>query len=78
MTEFEETLKFLKETYKKATMTKKEVAHELNVSESTISNRISKGIDLPNYKKLGKEKSAKVVFPIVEVARYICGTVSVH
>lgn len=78
MSEFQETLELLKSTYKKATLTKKEVAHELNVSESTISNRISKGIDLPNYKKLGNEKSAKVVFPIIELAKYLCNTVKVH
>lgn len=78
MNEFDTTLSMLQSRYKKATLTKKELAYELSLSESTISNRISKGLDLPNYKKLGAEKSSKVVFPIIEVARYLAKVIHIH
>jgi len=77
MTDFEETLKMLKDTYGKSTLTKEEIANELNLSVSTISNRISQGYDLPNYKKLGPNRCDKVVFPIVELAKYLTRTVKV-
>jgi len=77
VSEFEETLQLLKDTYGKSTLTKKEVAKELNLSVSTISNRISQGYDLPNYKKLGANRCDKVVFPIVELAKYLTKTIKV-
>ena len=56
----------LKSRYNKATLTKKELANEFTVSVSTIDLYISKGVGVPNYKKLGTAKNAKVIFNIAE------------
>ena len=65
----------LKSRYNKATLTKKELANEFTVSTSTIDLYISKGIGIPNYKKLGTAKNAKVVFNIIDVAEYQSQTI---
>jgi len=65
----------LKSRYNKATLTKKELAKEFTVSISTIDLYISKGIGIPNYKKLGTAKNAKVVFNIIDVAEYLTQTI---
>lgn len=65
----------LKTRYKKATLSKREMANELGVSYSTIDNYISKGYNLPNYKKLGTAANAKIIFNIVDVAEFLADTV---
>lgn len=65
----------LKSRYNKATLTKKELANEFTVSTSTIDLYISKGIGIPNYKKLGTAKNAKVIFNIVDVAEFLTQTI---
>ena len=65
----------LKSRYNKATLTKKELANEFTVSTSTIDLYISKGVGIPNYKKLGTAKNAKVVFNIIDVAEYLSQTI---
>jgi predicted DNA-binding transcriptional regulator AlpA len=51
------------------------MAQELGVSNSTLDLYIAKGTGLPNYKKLGKAKNAKVVFNLVDVADYLTKTI---
>jgi hypothetical protein len=65
----------LKSRYNKATLTKKELANEFTVSTSTIDLYISKGVGIPNYKKLGTAKNAKVIFNIIDVAEYLSQTI---
>ncbi len=65
----------LKNRYKKSTLSKKEMAHELGISYSTIDLYMSKGYGVPNYKKLGKAKNAKVVFNIIDVAKFLSETI---
>ena len=65
----------LKTRYKKATLSKKEMANELGVSTSTLDKYIKDGIGTPNYKKLGKAKNAKVIFNIVDVAMFLAQTI---
>ena len=67
----------LKTRYKKATLSKKEMAKELGVSTSTIDVYMKNGFGVPNYKKLGKAKNAKVIFNIVDVAEFLAQTVKV-
>ncbi|HRG62261.1 MAG TPA: NUMOD1 domain-containing DNA-binding protein [Burkholderiales bacterium] len=62
----------LKAKYHKSAISKRELAEELGCSESTINYYISKGINLPNYKKLqGKGNGGKVIFPLHEVAVFL-------
>jgi len=65
----------LKTRYKKASLSKTELAQELGVSLSTIDKYKKDGIGLPNYKKLGNAKNAKVIFNIIDVANYLSKTV---
>ena len=68
-------LKDLQTRYKRATISKSEMSHELSVSYSTIDGYIAKGYGIPNYKKLGTAKNAKVVFNIIDVAEFLSQTI---
>ena len=65
----------LQTRYKKSTLSKKEMATELGISYSTIDGYIAKGYGIPNYKKLGIAKNAKVVFNIIDVADFLSQTI---
>ena len=65
----------LKSRYRRSTISKKELAHELGVSYSTIDNYLARGYGIPNYKKLGDAKNAKVIFNIVDVANFLAQTI---
>ncbi len=65
----------LQARYKKLTLSKREMAHELGISYSTIDGYIAKGYGIPNYKKLGKAKNAKVVFNIIDVSEFLSQTI---
>jgi transcriptional regulator with XRE-family HTH domain len=65
----------LKTRYKKASLSKSELAVELGVSISTIDKYKKDGIGLPNYKKLGNAKNAKIIFNIIDVANFLSQTI---
>jgi len=65
----------LQTRYKRATISKREMAHEMGISYSTIDGYISRGYGIPNYKKLGTAKNAKVVFNIIDVADFLSQTI---
>jgi len=67
----ENTYTYLKNKYNRTVVSKKEMAQELNISQSTLDLYMSKGIGLPKYKKLGTAKNARVVFNIYDVAVYL-------
>jgi len=73
----ESILNDLQIRYKKLTLTKKELAHELSVSVSSINNYISKGSGIPEYTKIGEAKNGTVLFPIICVADYLSNTIAV-
>ena len=65
----------LKTRYDKSTLSKREMATELGISYSTIDGYIAKGYGIPNYKKLGTAKNAKVVFNIIDVSEFLSQTI---
>ncbi len=65
----------LKTRYKKSTLSKAEMANELGISYSTIDGYIARGFGIPNYKKLGKAKNAKVIFNIIDVSEFLSQTI---
>ncbi len=67
----------LSNRYEKATLSKAELAKELGVSYSTIDTYIARGYGLPNYKKLGQAKNAKMIFNIIDVAEFLAQTTKV-
>jgi len=64
-------LKDLQTRYKRATISKREMAHELNISYSTIDGWIARGYGLPSYLKCGKAKNAKILFSLIDVAEFL-------
>jgi len=66
---------YLQKKYKRAVISKSEMAEELGISNSTLDLYIAKGTGLPNYKKLGKAKNAKVVFNLIDVAEFLSQTI---
>lgn len=74
----EETIyKELMNRYKKSSLTKVELANELSVSVSSINHYISRGVTIPEYKKIGSAKNARVVFPVINIASYLSETIRV-
>ena len=67
----EEILKDLQSRYQKATLTKKELANELNMGLSSINNYITKGFGIPDYIKLSDSKNSKVVFSLISITEYL-------
>lgn len=68
---YEEIYSYLLQKYKRVTIGKKEMAHELGIASSTLDLYISKGIGVCKYKKLGTAKNSRVIFNISDVAEYL-------
>jgi len=56
--------------YNRLMITKKELCHELNISERTLNSRIAHNMGIPRYIK-GPGQNGKVSFPIADVARFM-------
>lgn len=69
---------YLAKKYKRAVISKSEMADELGISSSTLDLYIAKGTGLPNYKKLGKAKNSKVVFSLFDVADFLTNTIKTY
>lgn len=74
----ERLYEYLLKKYQRAVISKVEMANELGISSSTLDLYIAKGTGLPNYKKLGKAKNAKVVFNLLDVANFLTKTIKTY
>ena len=74
----ERLYQYLIKKYNRSTISKTELSKELGVSTSTLDLYISKGTGIPNYKKLGKAKNAKVVFNLLDVAEFLNSTIKTN
>lgn len=74
----ERLYEYLLKKYQRAVISKVEMASELGISSSTLDLYIAKGTGLPNYKKLGKAKNAKVVFNLLDVADFLTKTIKTY
>ena len=72
----EKLYNFLYKKYKKMLITKQEMASELGIGKTTMDSYVSKNEGIPPYKKLGTAKNAKVVFNIIDVAKFLNNTVA--
>lgn len=70
-------LKDLQSRYSKSTLTKEEVAKELNISVSSINSYIVKGTGIPEYVKIGNSKNGKVLFSVISLSIYLSNTIKV-
>ena len=73
----EEIVSDLLKKYGRSVLLKKELAGELGIALSTLNNYMAKGYGIPRYRKIGDARNAKVVFPIIEVAKFLSETVEV-
>ena len=69
---------YLLSKYKKMVISKQEMAEELGISKSTIDLYISKNEGIPPYKKLGTAKNSKLVFNILDIAKFLNNTVATN
>lgn len=69
---------YLSGKYKKAVLTKSELAIELGVGKSTVDQYISKSEGIPPYKKLGTAKNSRVVFNLFDVAKFLANTITTN
>lgn len=74
----EKLYSYLQKRYKRVVISKAEMAEELGISSSTLDLYIAKGTGLPNYKKLGKAKNAKVVFNLIDVSEFLSQTIKTY
>ena len=71
----EKLYEYLQKKYKRVVLSRSEMAKELGINNSTLDLYIAKGTGLPNYRKLGKAKNAKVVFNLLDVADFLSQTI---
>jgi predicted DNA-binding transcriptional regulator AlpA len=56
-------------------ISKKEYAKIVGCSVSAVDNYISKGYGVPNYKKIGNARNARVLFSLRDVAEYLAAQI---
>ena len=79
MNNYDQLVKDLKKQYGKSALNLKELASELGVSINTIRLGIRKGRGIPKYRKVGAgQQRQTVMFPILEVARFLANTEEVY
>ena len=66
-----ETFEYLTSKYNKASISRTELSEELSVSLSTIDRYLSQGVGLPDFKRIGNGKRARIIFPLKSVASFI-------
>ena len=52
-------------------ITRRQYARIMGISLSTLDNYMARGYGLPNYKKMGSNKNARVLFNLRDVAEFI-------
>ncbi len=62
---------FLIKKYNKVTLTRSELAKELNLSISTLERMLDKKTLKIRHRREGNSQKAKYIFPIVEIANYL-------
>lgn len=58
-------------------LSKSQLAILLDISEQTIDRRIKDASNIPQYLRSSNGKKANYIFPIIEVASYLCNTIKV-
>jgi len=62
---------YLLDKHKKLGLSRQETADELGISLSFLDKLLREGIGLPNYRKIGKSKKPRIVFPIDAIASFM-------
>ena len=64
------TFQYLVQKYRSG-LSRKELALELNISLSTLDRLLKIGMGLPEYKRIGSGKRARIIFPVGKVAEFL-------
>ena len=67
----------LSKKYDAVVLSKEQMTKELGIHKSTMDKFIAKGYGIPPYKKLGTAKNSKLVFNIIDVAKFLDITVAI-
>ena len=62
---------YLLNKYGKLGLTRQETAVELGISLSFLDKLLREGVGLPTYKKIGRSKKPRIVFPIDAIAEFM-------
>ena len=62
---------YLLKKYGKLGLTRQETADELGISLSFLDKLLREGTGLPAYRKIGKSKKPRIVFPIDAIAEFM-------
>ena len=62
---------YLLSKHRKLGLSRQETADELGISLSFLDKLLREGIGLPNYRKIGKSKKPRIVFPIDSIASFM-------
>ncbi|AXK49670.1 hypothetical protein CRU87_08910 [Aliarcobacter trophiarum LMG 25534] len=62
---------YLLNKYGRLGISRQETADEIGISLSFLDKLLKEGIGLPNYRKIGKSKKPRIVFPIDSVASFM-------
>ncbi len=76
--DIENMYNYLVKKYNKATLTKKELAIEISMSVSSIDKFIMQNKNIPKYKKVTTAKNSKVLFNLIDVARFLSDCVNIN
>jgi hypothetical protein len=68
---FNETYTYLVGKYNRTVIGKQDLAQELGIASSTLDLYMQRGYGAPRYKKLGTKANSKVVFNLVDVAKFL-------
>ena len=62
---------YLLNKHGKLGLSRQETANEIGISLSFLDKLLREGIGLPNYRKIGKSKKPRIVFPIDAIASFM-------
>ena len=72
----EKLYNYLAKKYDAVVLSKEQLRDELGVGKSTMDRYICQNVGIPPFKKLGNAKNSKVVFNILDVAKFLDNTVA--
>ncbi len=72
----EKLYNYLAKKYDAVVLSKEQLREELGIGKSTMDRYVCQNEGIPPYKKLGTAKNAKVVFNILDVAKFLDNTIA--
>ena len=74
----EKLYNYLAKKYDSVVLSKEQLREELGIGKSTMDRYVCQNVGIPPYKKLGTSKNSKVVFNILDVAKFLDNTIATN